>query len=410
MRKILLGNALICALVIVASCDQLKKSVAEVTPSIISAPEIPPLKTVNLIREHLANHTLLTTYVWLYRTAYVVDGNFFAIIDFPTNARYAHTYQQLLALCPNPVESNFWNDPAAKPFLLYLNRQGKENAIQLARCTKDIAHPHNRTAPKPDAPLLIYPPENADLVSLEKAAAKGSPSFNDAKRALNINDAGLLVNYLLKRPELVSMYDETGRTLLFDANRVDEVLILTTFGAQPNIQRRNGDTILTEVTGNSALKTVKQLVELGANPKYCRLENSFDPKSAEFLMKNGAPISPNALSNAMGNGKYEIAEILYQNGARLDTTEFYKKYDLTFLHQQIKYTLDIKDNDSMLAHYLNIMELNIRYTGDIQAVDKTGLTALQMVEAREGSGKETILKLLRKRIAEDAEKNASINK
>jgi hypothetical protein len=408
MRKILLVCALLCALLVITSCDKLKIIALEITTHFISEPEIDPAETVNLIRKHLENHTSLKTYAWLYRTVYTVDGNYFAIIDFPKNARYAPTYPQLLALCPNPTESHFWIQSEAKSFLLYLTRPGKKNAIQIARCIKDIQHPGNKNTPKPDTPPIIYPPENADLALLKKAAAEGSPSFNDAKIAINANDMGLLQKYLLKRPELALLYDETGQTLLSDANRLDEIMILMAFGAEANIQLRDGETILTRVTGNSSLRTVTQFVELGANPKYCRPEESFAPESAEFLLKNGAPISSDALSNAMGNGKFDIADILYQRGARLETTEFYKKNGLILLHKEIEHILLIIDN-KYFDYYLKVAETYIRYTENIQAVDKSGKTVLEMTQASESIGKEAIIKLLRKRIAEDAAKKKGIN-
>jgi hypothetical protein len=402
MEKILITSILFCAFLAIAGCDKRKETTTlEPTTPVVTTPEIPPIETVNLIREHLENHPLLKTYVWLYQTTFTAEGSYSAVIDFPENARYAPTYPQLLALCPNPTESNFWNQPAAKPFLIYLTRLGSEKAMQIARCTKDMTHPSNRKVPKPDTPPAIYPPENADLVLLKKEAAEGSPSFNDAKEALKTYNKNLLLRYLIKRPELASLYDETGRTLLFYEHGIDQIIILIAFGAEPNIQLRNGDSILTEVTGSSEFSSVKKFVELGANPKYCKPEHSFRPESAEFLLEHGAPISPDALENAMGNGKYEIAEILYKHGARFETDEFYKKYGLQPLHQKIKYVLSRNDDIPAL---MKEVELYIRYTENIQAVDKSGLTALEFTDINEGIAKEQIIKLLRKRIAEDRAK------
>lgn len=296
-------------------------------------------------------------------------------------------------LCPVAGTDDYWKHESAKPFLIYLSGDNG-NAKAMVYCTKAFDKTEYNKAQSPSqypAKMLVLPPENADLNKIDAQLSAGKPSYKDAQKALDDHDVISLQNYLMERPELVHMYSSGGRTLLFDADTINEVYMLLAFGANPNVKERDGLSVLewtARVEDN--VPQTKQLINMGADAKLVSPDYVGSAKLASLLLDNGAVITEDSLQNALRDYKLGAAEALYEHGARFNKDAYgYNRY----LHNAVRDTF--YDNDFLFKGGFKKTEAYVKYLDDLNLEDDQGLTALDIAKSGpEFFGKQQIIDLL----------------
>jgi ankyrin repeat protein len=370
-----------------------------------SSDGLPVQSAVEILHRHFASSPRLDQSGWSVRDIYEKDEQLYAVLDFPDKsldgkARLAPTYRQLLALCPVVAVDDYWRHASAKPFSLYLSKVGKSGAIQMTLCTSSFDEAAFARAaglvPNEDLPPVVLPPENVDPDSISAQLSQGSPSFNQALEAMEDDDNTRLQRYLMQRPELVHFYDSRGTTLLFSASSAAEAIVLVAYGADPNVQLRDGPTVLGWAsTYKNRAGVVSRLIDMGANAKYASPELAASKKIAELLLANGAVITENSLNDALANHHVEAAAVLYERGARLETANKYHLEGTTPLHYALKFVPH--HSEKVLPYQLEEIEAFIKYTQNVNAPDANGVTPLASVaQQKPWHGQEKILELLRR--------------
>lgn len=353
-----------------------------------------------LLQQRFSNEEFMSFSGWSLRNIYASDGKLLVIMDFPSprvagKILKAPVYSELVRYCPVVDQDSYWDKSFTQPFTLYLANAGKSRARAIARCTrsfdKQMSDRIATTGSVSGSQLVVRPKEGEDPDVLDSAAANGVPSFNQAQEAMHLDKFKELQGYLNERPELVDLYDGGGETLLFSSDTPEEVKILIGYGADPNIKRRNGPTVLGWVSEfGRSYGAVKVLIEAGAEVDQVEVGFARTDKIAKLLLKKGARVSDNSLFKAIVHrSNLDVAEVLYAHGARLDRTTLVSSP----LHYMINSVKHRYSGD--LEKQLQMFDAAIRFGASIEKREN-GLTPLEYVQSQaDWDGREEIISMLR---------------
>lgn len=359
----------------------------------------PQQESLSGLRTHILAEMSYQGSGWDVRDIYRAEGRLFAVLEFSPveeggQAGAAPVFSELVRLCPVTDRDDYWQSEYAESFTLYLARKGRQGAEAMAFCTPQIdALTYDRLIDRHSATLESpqqLPPPGSDLEVLNRQLGEGTPSFNDARSALDYQDLRKLQEILFARPELVDMYSSQGRTLLYEAENASAVSVLIAFGANPNVADGDGITAigwLSQLTSREG--AVKQLVEMGVNAKDSYPEYAASAEIAELLLRHGATVSDQSLYTAIENGMPGVAEVLYEHGARLKDSPLPDGV----LHSLIRGAQAAGESD--LPTHLAKIERFADFGADLNEKNRYGMTPFQAAsQAEDWYGKSELVALL----------------
>ncbi|MEM9182879.1 MAG: hypothetical protein AAGB27_06950 [Pseudomonadota bacterium] len=354
--------------------------------------------TINLLRQHFGADTALAGTGWKLRDISGAGDRFIVVLDFPpagSGSRSAPVFTELVALCPVSSSDAYWKHRRAQPFSLFLSRSGKKGAEAIAFCTRSFDYDAYKRLTDPRSiaqePLTKLPPAGSDTALLDKAVGEGSPSFEEAQRALAEDNTGRLQDILFSRQELVETFTGGGRTLLFDADSASEVKVLIAFGANPNVADSDGTPLLEwhAQLGDNRLAALRQLLEMGAAARHVRPDYAGSPEIALLLLDNGAEATGESLLEAIRAGMPGVPQVLYDDGARLDQAS--NQADV--LHSLVRSSNLF--TEAQLPERLNRLERFVALGGDINLPDGSGASVLSVATQMEPwHGKDALIERL----------------
>jgi hypothetical protein len=263
---------------------------------------------------------------WSLRTFIVGAEDLKLMVEYPADASsQPPAYAEIMELCPIAGVDGYWRQSFAQPYMIYLSGYDNSDGKTLARCDRSFDHARfevvsGRVVPAPET--LILPREGDDSAALKAAAASGEPSFDEVSKMTNGNRLDDLEDALMQRPELVTLYDNFGHTLLYDAYTAEAVRLLVGFGADPNVISDVGGVtpLQWHAESGTSMATLESLVHNGALPGRTKPEFVKDRDIAVYLLDLGAPIAENALLEALAEHRFEIAALLHERGADIGAT------------------------------------------------------------------------------------------
>lgn len=337
---------------------------------------------------------------WSLRTFIVAGDDLRVVVDYPAGAAsQPPTYSEIMQLCPIAGAEDYWEQSFAQPFTIYLSDYGDGRVQTMARCDRsfDFARYEIVTGQaEPDPATSILPREGESSDDLEAAASDGDPSFEAVSKMLHREQLRDVEDALRKRSELVRLYDEFGHTLLYDAQSPEAVRMLIGYGAEPNVSTRNGEVTPLQwlAETGASFPTLEAMVRNGAQPGRTHPGSVRNPEIVEFLLDGGAPVSGNALFDAIASYRFDVADLLFERGADINTTT--SASPLHYLASQTRRNVRAPGDsvEEQLAKNIEAFRRAVRYGADPDRRE-ADLTIREYLEANRGwAGRDRLLAIL----------------
>jgi hypothetical protein len=331
---------------------------------------------------------------WKLRQIGMAGDDLVVTAEIPKDsARRPHppTVSQVVHHCPLFGFDDYWDQDFAKPFTIYLSKEGSSKAITLVRCGRLLnqSRYHRMTGQKKqDNEPEMHPLPGEDAAALNAAAENGDPSFAVASSAVSGDKANDVIGALKQRPELVDLYDGSGKTLLFDARSPKIVRILVGHGADINHLADGESTPLQWAAETSAsVETLQTMIWEGADVNLTYPEEAATAEIAELLLDEGAPVGDDALIEALRFHENDIAGVLYAHGARFDPGS-----STSPLHHLAG--LALESRQTVLENRVEAFRLACEYGADPQRLSGNQTVLAYVMSRPDSSVRAELLKIL----------------